>query len=308
MYKVIIPTTDTEWQTYFDLRYRVLREPFQRPRGSEQDEYDQVGYHRMVVNDAGAAVAIGRLHFNNPDEGQIRFMASAPEHRGEGHGVAIVYALEQFARQEGAKHIVINSRDNTLGFYQKCGYQLAEEADTVANPTAEHQLRKVLTEHNRITYRPDWCQELQNTWHGDIPISETMGIRIRQYTGREFETHAQLSRNINVHGTMFAGSIYSLATLTCWGLLHLQLRERELPGAVVLADGNIHYHKPVSREPRAVARVIDMNGDLSSLEHGQNARVHLKSQVFDGDQPVAEFTGQFVVLAERQQTPKEEDA
>lgn len=299
MYQVISPATEQQWQAYYDLRYRVLREPFQRPRGSEKDEYDQVGYHRMVVNDAGSAVAVGRLHFNSPEEGQIRFMASAPEHRGEGHGVAIVYALEQLARQEGAKHIVINSRDNTLGFYQKCGYDLVEEADTVSHPGAEHQLRKTLTEYNRIIYRPNWCRELQATWHEEIPISETMGIRISQYTGREFETHAQLSRNINVHGTMFAGSIYSLATLTCWGLLHLQLRERQLQGAVVLADGNIHYHKPITREPRAVAKLVDMNGDLSSLKSGQNARVNLKSQVFDGDKSVAEFTGQFVVLANK---------
>lgn len=67
----------------------------------------------------------------------------------------------------------------------------------------------------------------------------------------------------------------------------------------MLADGNIHYHKPITREPRAVAKLIDMNGDLSSLKSGQNARVNLKSQVFDGDKPVAEFTGQFVVLAKK---------
>lgn len=300
MYRVIAPETPDQFETYYDLRWRVLREPFQRPRGSEQDEYDQVGYHRMVVNSAGKAVAVGRLHFNSPDEGQIRFMASAPEHRGEGHGVAIVYALEQLARAEGAKHIVINSRDNTLGFYIKCGYDVVEEADTVKNPQAEHQLRKTLTEFNRIIYRPDWCTELQKTWHEEIPISDTMGIRITQYTGREFETSATLSRNINVHGTMFAGSIYSLATLTCWGLLHLQLRERQLQGAVVLADGQIHYHKPISREPRALARLSAMTGDLSSLEVGKNARMTLKSQVFDGDKPVAEFTGQFVVIADKE--------
>lgn len=297
MYQVITPTTPEELSAYYDLRWRVLRQPFQRPRGSEQDEYDQVGYHRMVVNAAGEAIAIGRLHFNTPEEAQIRFMASAPEHRGEGHGVAIVHALEKLARAEGAKHIVINSRDNTLGFYIKCGYEVMEEADTVQNPLAEHHLRKTLTQHNRIIYRADWCRELQATWHEEIPISKTMGICIEQYTGREFETTASLARNINVHGTMFAGSIYSLATLTCWGLLHLQLRERQLQGAVVLADGQIQYHKPVSQEPRAISRISSMTGDLSMLTLGKNARVTLKSQVLDNDKPVAEFTGQFVVLA-----------
>lgn len=297
MYKVITPTSEQELQAYFQLRWRVLREPFQRPLGSEQDEYDQVSHHRMVVNAAGEPIAVGRLHFNSPEEAQIRYMASAPEYRGEGHGVTIVYALEKVARAEGAKHVVINSRDNTLGFYQKCGYTLAEEADTVKNPAAEHQLRKEFTEQNRIIYRPDWCADLQQTWQQDIPISDAMGIRIYQYTGREFETRAMLSRNINVHGTMFAGSIYSLATLTCWGLLHLQLQERQLAGAVVLADGTIHYHKPVTHEPRAVAHLADVTGDYSPLQQGRNARLTLKAKVFDESRPVAEFTGQFVVRA-----------
>lgn len=300
MYKVITPTTPEELDKYYDLRWRVLREPFQRPKGSEQDEYDQVGQHRMVVNQAGDAVAVGRVHFNSAEEAQIRFMAVAPEYRGEGHGVAIIYALELAARNDGAKHVVINSRDNTIGFYKKCGYQVAEEADTVNNPMAEHQLRKSFSEQNRIIYRPEWCAELQQTWQNDIPISDAMGIRIHQYTGRMFETRATLSRNINVHGTMFAGSIYSLGTLTCWGLLHLQLLERELDGAVVLGDGNIHYHKPVTQEPRAIARLSDVTGDFSALKEGKNARLTMKSQILDDDRPVAEFTGRFVVLAKRE--------
>jgi thioesterase domain-containing protein len=253
----------------------------------------------MVVNEADEAVAVGRLHFNSPEEAQIRFMAVAPEYRGEGHGVAIIYALEIAARQEGATHVVINSRDNTIGFYKKCGYDVVEEADTVNNPMAEHQLRKSFNDYNRIIYRPDWCAELQKTWQDDIPISDAMGIKIHQYTGRVFETRAQLSRNINVHGTMFAGSIYSLGTLTCWGLLHLQLLERELEGSVVLGDGNIHYHKPVTQEPRAVARLSDVTGDFSALKEGKNARLMMKAQILDEERPVAEFTGRFVVLAKR---------
>ena len=299
MYKVITPETDQQLEQYYDLRWRVLREPFQRPRGSEQDEYDQVGQHRMVINEASDAVAVGRVHFNSAEEAQIRFMAVAPEYRGEGHGVAIIYALELAARNEGAKHIVINSRDTTIGFYKKCGYQVAEEANTVNNPVAEHQLRKSFSERNRIIYRPDWCADLQQTWQSDIPISDAMGIKIHQYTGRLFETRAILSRNINVHGTMFAGSIYSLGTLTCWGLLHLQLLERGLEGSVVLGDGNIHYHKPVTQEPRAIAYLSDVTGDFSGLKEGKNARLIMKSQILDDERPVAEFTGRFVVLAQR---------
>ncbi|RUO76687.1 bifunctional GNAT family N-acetyltransferase/hotdog fold thioesterase [Pseudidiomarina taiwanensis] len=299
MYKVIEPRTNAEWERYYQLRWEVLRKPFQRPRGSEQDAYDQVGQHRMVVDSKGQALAVGRLHFNSPTEGQIRFMASAPERRGEGLGVAIVEALEKLAREQGAKHIIINSRDNTLGFYLRCGYELTEEADTVRRPQAEHQLRKPLTEANKITYRPNWCQELQQTWHREIPITEAMGIRIDQYTGREITLSAPLSRNINVHQSMFAGSIYSLATLTCWGLLHLQLKERDLSGGIVLADGQIEYRKPLKNEPYAISHMNKLEGEFAPLREGQNAHLTLTAEVFDEDKVVAEFIGKFVVLAPR---------
>ena len=49
MYKVITPTTPEELDKYYDLRWRVLREPFQRPKGSEQDEYDPVSYTHLTL-------------------------------------------------------------------------------------------------------------------------------------------------------------------------------------------------------------------------------------------------------------------
>jgi GNAT superfamily N-acetyltransferase len=43
-------------------------------------------------------------------------------------------------------------------------------------------------------------------------------------------TQASLNKNINLHGTMFAGSIFSLATLTGWGMIFLKLKEKGLDG------------------------------------------------------------------------------
>ena len=80
---------------------------------------------------------------------------------------------------------------------------------------------------------PKWCNELQLLWSDTIPISEHMGIKIYQYTGRTFETRASLNKNINIHGTMFAGSIFSLATLTGWGMLHLLLKQKGLSGDIM---------------------------------------------------------------------------
>ena len=37
------PKTTDEWQEYYDLRYRVLRQPWNQPRGSERNEGDKKG-------------------------------------------------------------------------------------------------------------------------------------------------------------------------------------------------------------------------------------------------------------------------
>ena len=95
---------------------------------------------------------------------------------------------------------------------------------------------------------------------------------------------------------MFAGSIYSLATLTGWGLIHLWLKNTNKVGDIVLGDGNIHYHKPVSQQPGAIVCMSDIEGDLNALDEGNKARLKVKVEVRDGTKAVAEFIGLFVVL------------
>lgn len=77
-----------------------------------------------------------------------------------------------------------------------------------------------------ILHRGDWCAQLQQAWYEHIPLSEKMGVRIQQYTGQKFITTMPETGNQNPHHTLFAGSLFSLATLTGWGLIWLMLRER----------------------------------------------------------------------------------
>lgn len=294
-YTIVTPKSEQELAAYYQLRWEVLRKPFKRPLGSEQDAYDQVSEHCMLVDSEQRPLGVGRLHFNSPEEAQIRFMAVHADLQGEGHGVRIIQHLELRARDQGATRVIINSRDTTLGFYLKCGYELKEEADTAKNSTAEHQLVKYIDASNHIIYRPKWCHELQQTWQKGIPVSDAMGIRIHQYTGRLFEVRAALARNINIHNTMFAGSIYSLATLTGWGMVQLQLQEKELSGAIVLAEGSIRYDRPVKADPRAIVELDDMHGDMSSLQINKNVHINVDVTVYDSKTAVAYFNGRFVV-------------
>ncbi len=296
MYRVITPDSEAEFEAYYAFRWLMLRKPWNYPLGSERDEYEQVAEHRMICDAKGAPIAIGRLHFNTPEEAQVRHVAVRDDAQGKGLGKMIVSALEGIARAQGVERLVTNSRESSIAFFKHCGFAIEKQATNELGQLQRKQMVKKLTEVNAIMVNADWCKELQSTWHETIPISEQMGIKLYQYTGRTLETRASLNKNINLHGTMFAGSIFSLATLTGWGMIFLQLRQLELKGEIVLGDGNIHYHKPVSRAPRATCHVESIKGKFELLARGKKSRITLQVSILDGDRPVAEFEGVYWVL------------
>ncbi len=126
-FEVRRPATDAERTAYYDLRWQVLRAPWNQPREAECDPIEAVSEHALIADDVGQALAVGRLHFNSPDEGQVRSMATAPHVRGQGLGRRIFEHLEEIARQRGATTIVLNARTEAVGFYEKLGYEVVGE-------------------------------------------------------------------------------------------------------------------------------------------------------------------------------------
>ncbi|MFT4926279.1 MAG: thioesterase domain-containing protein [Phenylobacterium sp.] len=296
MFQVIDPASAQALDQYYQFRWTMLRKPWGEPEGSEKDEYDSHGIHRMVCDDNNQPIGIGRLHVTSADEGQIRYMAVDKAYRGQNIGTLLMMSLEEEARKQGLKRLILNSREDSSEFYIKCGYRVTGEAPTLLGSVNLQQLKKTLSEVDVIIRDAQWCKELQQTWYDEIPISQVMGIKVHQYTGRVFETRAALNPNLNLHGTMFAGSVFSLASLTGWGLLYLWCKDQEVEGHIVLGDGQIHYHKPVTQQPGALARMADIEGDLSPLAQGKKARLKLTVEVKDGDKAVAEFKGVYVIL------------
>lgn len=147
-----------------------------------------------------------------------------------------------------------------------------------------------------IIHRPDWCSQLQQAWYQHISLSKKMGIRISQYTGKKFMTTMPEIGNQNPHHTLFAGSLFTLATLTGWGLIWLLLRERQLSGTIILADAHIRYIKPVIGQPGAVADLSSLAGDLDRLAQGSKARMQLEVELFGNNTKGAIFKGVYLVL------------
>ena len=129
---------------YFDLRWRVLREPWQQPRGSERDEREDESIHLMVRTSNGDALAAGRLHLNSPSEAQIRFMAVDPRFQGRGLGGLVLKALETRARDAGASRLILNARASAQRFYEQHGYKVEAPAERLFNGVDHWRMSKDL--------------------------------------------------------------------------------------------------------------------------------------------------------------------
>jgi len=144
MRPLVSPQSAAEWDAYFDLRWRVLREPWQQPRGSEKDDIEVESQHLMIAGKDSRPLAIGRLHFNTPAEAQIRFMAVDPSAQGRGLGGKILQEFERRARAAGAKSIVLNAREDAQRFYLKHGFVVVGPAPTIFNAVKHVRMRKDL--------------------------------------------------------------------------------------------------------------------------------------------------------------------
>lgn len=299
MYTAKTPNTPELKEAYFHFRWLHLRAPWNFPPGSEKDEYEQVSEHRVLTDESGHIVACGRVHLNTAEEAQIRHVAVDPEQRGLGLGNAIMSELEHVAVELGAARAVTNSLETSIEFFKACGFTVEREAPNELGLLKRQQMVKRFDDKNSPLRHPDWCAELQKTWEETIPISQHMGIKLHRYTGYRLEVVSSLNKNINLHGTMFAGSIFSLCTLTAWGLLFLQLKKEGLMADIVLGDGNIHYHKPVTSNPKAICSINEMKGDFEKLIKKKKCPLTLSVNIFDNDIPVAEFIGKFWLLPQK---------
>ncbi|WED21919.1 bifunctional GNAT family N-acetyltransferase/hotdog fold thioesterase [Vibrio sp. JC009] len=296
MFKLLTPKTENQIEKYYQFRWQVLREPLQLPRGSERDEFDEMSHHRMIVDGRGRPMAAGRLYITPDNEGQIRYMAVKGNKQNRGLGSLILVALESYARQEGVKRLVCNAREISAPFYKKHGFENHGELVEQIGPNRHQQLVKQLYPMDNILRRPDWCAELQERWEQQIPISDKMGIKISQYTGYQFECCAQLNPNLNPRNTMFAGSAFTLATLTGWGMTWLLMKERGLKADIVLADSRIRYRHAVEETPVAKTSLDGISGDLDRLGKGRKARIIIDVTIESGGKESVAFTGTYVLL------------
>jgi GNAT superfamily N-acetyltransferase len=138
------PATESEFDAYYALRWRILREPWNQPPGSEKDEFEAEAIHLAAWDASGGLLGIGRLHRIGKNCGQVRYMAVDPTRRSHGIGKAILQELEVRAIEAGIQEIKLNSRQDAVPFYLKNGYQVSATAHTLFGTIPHFEMWKRL--------------------------------------------------------------------------------------------------------------------------------------------------------------------
>jgi thioesterase domain-containing protein len=132
--------------------------------------------------------------------------------------------------------------------------------------------------------------ELEQRIRQGIPLSAQMDFRVIDLGTNSIQVRGGGQENINVHGTAFAGSLYTVCTLAAWGLVTSRLPEQ---AALVMAQGAIRYRKPVVGDIVASCEVSsnEMDSFLNSLNKRGKSRLVVTVSVPCNGELAVEFTG-----------------
>ncbi|MEK6547381.1 MAG: GNAT family N-acetyltransferase [Bacteroidota bacterium] len=141
--EISTPHSDANWKAYYALRYKVLREPWNQPLGSEilADEPDAI---HLMATENGNTIGVARMHESAPKQGQVRCVAVATDQQGKGVGKALMCALEIEAQEKGWKEIVLEARENAVPFYQCLGYHIEQESYLLFGQIQHYRMKKAL--------------------------------------------------------------------------------------------------------------------------------------------------------------------
>lgn len=110
---------------------------------------------------------------------------------------------------------------------------------------------------------------------GQVPLVEHMGVDLVFYEPGHVITEAPLEPNLNTHGTAFGGSLYSVATMCGWSLVHLTLMDAGFDPGVWVSRGEVTYLKPVDGVIRAESRASEATRQALVADYREKGRARV---------------------------------
>lgn len=132
--------------------------------------------------------------------------------------------------------------------------------------------------------------------HAHIPLVRAIQARVTACDANGLTLTAPLAPNINHEASAFGGSLASLATLACWGLVWLLL-EPVRDTHIVVSTSQIDYLRPVTDTFMAQCPWPEESafaGLRNTLARGRKARITLRAEIRQLQTLCARFSGDFV--------------
>lgn len=118
-----------EYQQMVKLRNDMLRKPLGlgfTPQELEQEKDNML----IAAFEDEDILGCCMLVEENPETVRLRQMAVLNDLQGKGIGRALMSFAENLARDRGYKTLAMHARKNSIGFYEKMGYEIASDEFT----------------------------------------------------------------------------------------------------------------------------------------------------------------------------------
>lgn len=142
--------------------------------------------------------------------------------------------------------------------------------------------------------------DIEKYLYEHIPITKALGVKTSSFSKTEVKFWAPLSENINHRSSAFGGSISSLLITTGWSYLRLLFDEYQPVPRIVIGRSSTSYLQPIKDDFTSeliIPNTETLDQFFEMYQRFGKARLTLKAQIKKGDNLLAEFEGDFVVIS-----------
>lgn len=141
--------------------------------------------------------------------------------------------------------------------------------------------------------------EFEKLIHSQIPITESMGIKVIEFSPSYTKIGAELSKNINHKSTAFGGSINTLLTVCGWAITFANIKPFDKDAHIVIQKSNVEYLNPIHEDFTAecyIEETITQDKFLAMYKSKGKSRLNVEVICKDEKTIFAKFKAQYVVF------------
>lgn len=99
------------------------------PAKLEIDEKETGDYRYILITERGKPVATCRIHLLDETTAKIERVAVVRDYQKTGKGREAIEGAESWLKELGIRKVIIDSREEVTGFYEKLGYTVNPKVD-----------------------------------------------------------------------------------------------------------------------------------------------------------------------------------